>query len=63
MAGLIDSAPTVGDLLEIEPEDLSLIIIELTYGIQPPSHRFSMSHFEMPIWNANVPGYPTLEYG
>jgi uncharacterized protein (TIGR02391 family) len=55
MAGLIDFAPTAGELLEIEPEDLGLILIRLMQDVRQPN--FSVSHFEMPIWNANSPGY------
>lgn len=58
MAGLIDFAPNVGELTEIEPEDLGLILIRLIHDLQPSSPRFTVSHFEMPIWNANAPGYP-----
>jgi uncharacterized protein (TIGR02391 family) len=56
MAGLIDFAPTVSQLLEIEPEDLGLILIRLMQDVRQPN--FTVSEFEMPIWNANSPGYP-----
>jgi hypothetical protein len=60
MTGLIDFAPTVEDLLEIEPEDLGLILVSLARGAPGTSRRnFTVSEFEMPIWNANAPGYPT----
>jgi uncharacterized protein (TIGR02391 family) len=59
MSGLIDFAPTVEDLLEIEPEDLGLILVSLARGSPGTSRRnFAVSDFEMPIWNANAPGYP-----
>jgi uncharacterized protein (TIGR02391 family) len=58
MAGLIDFAPTSKELLEIEPEDLGLILLNLVHQIRPPAPNFTLSHFEMPLWNANRPGYP-----
>jgi uncharacterized protein (TIGR02391 family) len=58
MPGLIDFAPTVETLLEIEPEDLGLILISLAHAA-PGSERsnLTLSQFVMPLWNANAPGY------
>jgi uncharacterized protein (TIGR02391 family) len=55
MPGLMDFAHSVEELLDIEPEDLGLIILRIVRDL-PPS--FAMSNLEMPLWNANVPGYP-----
>jgi hypothetical protein len=62
MTGLIDFAATAEDLLEIEPEDLGLILISLAHSArgrpdQLHLSNFTPSQFEMPLWNANVPGY------
>jgi uncharacterized protein (TIGR02391 family) len=59
MPGLLDFAPTVEALLEIEPEDLGLILIGLVHTTPGQQNsNFTMSQFDMPIFNANVPGYP-----
>jgi uncharacterized protein (TIGR02391 family) len=58
MPGLIDYAATADELLSIEPEDLAVILLNLVDQIQPHSRNFTLSHFEMPLWNANSPGYP-----
>jgi uncharacterized protein (TIGR02391 family) len=59
MPGLLDFAPTVEALLEIEPEDLGLILIGLVH-VTPgqQNSNFTISQFVMPLWNANAPGYP-----
>jgi uncharacterized protein (TIGR02391 family) len=58
MPGLIDFAPTVEALIEIEPEDLGLIVITVVRDRQPPTDNFTISDLEMPLWNANTPAYP-----
>jgi hypothetical protein len=59
MAALIEFAGTVKELLEIEPEDLGLILIGLARVASGPQRlNFTLSQFEMPLWNANAPGYP-----
>jgi uncharacterized protein (TIGR02391 family) len=59
MPGLIDFASTVEKLLVIEPEDLGLILMNLAHTASGPQRlNFTPSQFEMPLWNANAPGYP-----
>jgi uncharacterized protein (TIGR02391 family) len=59
MPGLLDFAPTVEALLEIEPEDLGLILISLVHAAPGQRHsNFTVSQFVMPLLNANAPGYP-----
>jgi uncharacterized protein (TIGR02391 family) len=63
MAGLIDFAPTTDDLLAIETEDLGMILVRLAHSSrsrlpdQQHLNNLTLSQFEMPLWNANVPGY------
>lgn len=59
MPSLLDFAPTLDALLEIEPEDLGLIVIGLVHTTPGQQNsNFTMSQFVMPLFNANVPGYP-----
>jgi uncharacterized protein (TIGR02391 family) len=59
MPELLDFAPTVEALLEIEPEDLGLILIGLVHTTPGQQNsNFTISQFVMPIFNASVPGYP-----
>jgi uncharacterized protein (TIGR02391 family) len=59
MPGLLDFAPSVEALLEIEPEDLGLILIGLVHATPGQQNsNFTISQFVMPLWNANAPGYP-----
>lgn len=56
---MIDYAPTADELLAIEPEDLGLILLTLARETHPLAQRnFTLSQFEMPLWNADDPGYP-----
>jgi uncharacterized protein (TIGR02391 family) len=63
MAGLIDFAPTADDLLAIEPEDLGMILVRLARSSrsrlpdQQHLNNFTLSGFEMALWNADSPGY------
>jgi uncharacterized protein (TIGR02391 family) len=59
MTGLLEFAPTAAELLEIEPEDLGLILIGMARDASGPQRRnFTLTEFEMPLWNAGGPGYP-----
>jgi uncharacterized protein (TIGR02391 family) len=58
MPGLIDFAPTADKLLEIEPEELGLILLQLVNDLHSPAPRFTVSQFDTPLWNANSLGYP-----
>ena len=44
--------------MKIEPEDLGLILMRLIQDTKPPPEMFTLSQFEVPIWNANSPSYP-----
>lgn len=55
MPGLLDYAPNAEDLVALSAEDLGMILLELIQ--QRRSLRFTPSDFEMPLWNANAPGY------
>jgi uncharacterized protein (TIGR02391 family) len=54
--GLIDYLPNAAALLELEPEDLGAILLNIVH--QDRSPRFAFSNIEMPLWNANSPAYP-----
>jgi uncharacterized protein (TIGR02391 family) len=58
MAALIDFMPTAAELVETEPEDLGLILLTLVSQGPQPTRVFALSNIEMPLWNANSPGYP-----
>jgi uncharacterized protein (TIGR02391 family) len=53
--GLIDILPDAGSLLALAPEDLGMILMNLA---QKERGNFTLSHFVMPLWNANVSAYP-----
>ena len=55
MPGLIDILPDAGSLLALAPEDLGMILMNLA---QKSAGSFTLSHFVMPLWNANVSAYP-----
>jgi uncharacterized protein (TIGR02391 family) len=59
MAGLIDFLPDANALKALEPEDLGFVLLQLIQQGREP--RFTLSDYEMPLWNANVPGYPHRE--
>jgi hypothetical protein len=56
MPGLIDFLPTADGLIEVGPEDLGMILLQLLH--QHKGSNFTMSNIEMPLWNANTSGYP-----
>jgi hypothetical protein len=56
MARLIDYLPDADALTVLAAEDLGMILLDLAQGHQ--GVRFTISDFEMPLWNANVPAYP-----
>jgi hypothetical protein len=58
MPGLIEYLPTADALLDLEPEDLGAILIDIVHRDRTHSPRFTFSNIEMPIWNAQSPGYP-----
>jgi uncharacterized protein (TIGR02391 family) len=53
--GLIDFVRDADTLTALAPEDLGMIMLQLFQG---QSGNFTMSNLEMPLWNANSPGYP-----
>lgn len=55
MPGLIDFVGDADSLTALAPEDLGMILLQLVQG---QSGNFTMSNFEMPLWNANSPAYP-----
>jgi uncharacterized protein (TIGR02391 family) len=55
MPGLIDYFPDAESLLAVAPEDLGIVILQLVQHER--AARVSPSNFEMPLWNANTPGY------
>ncbi len=56
MAGLIDYLPDADALIALGPEDLGIMLLELMQQLR--GRNFGRSDFEMPLWNANSPGYP-----
>lgn len=56
MPGLLSLLPSADDLLALQAEDLGLILLKLVQQERGP--RVTLSNIEMPIWNANSPGYP-----
>jgi uncharacterized protein (TIGR02391 family) len=56
MARLIDYLPNADALTALAAEDLGMILLDLAQAHQ--GVRFTLSDFEMPLWNANVPAYP-----
>jgi uncharacterized protein (TIGR02391 family) len=56
MLGLINVLPNADALLALQAEDLGLILLRLVQ--QERSPRVTLPNIEMPIWNANSPGYP-----
>jgi uncharacterized protein (TIGR02391 family) len=59
MPGLIDFVPNADALVEMPCEELAMILLQL---IQQERGNVTISHFEMPLWNANVPGYGYNRY-
>jgi uncharacterized protein (TIGR02391 family) len=59
MAGVIDFLPDSGALKALEPEDLGFVLLQLIQQEHEP--RFTLSNYEMPLWNANAAGYPHRE--
>jgi Protein of unknown function (Hypoth_ymh) len=57
MPSLIEYLPTADVLLELEPEDLGAILIDMLHRNRMGA-RFALSNIEMPLWNAQSPGYP-----
>jgi uncharacterized protein (TIGR02391 family) len=58
MPGLLDYLPDADALLALTAEDLGIILLGLMQQIRGPNPRFTLSDFEMPLWNANLPSYP-----
>lgn len=56
MAKLIDYLPDADALTALAAEDLGMILLDLAQAHQ--GVRFTLSDFEMPLWNANIPAYP-----
>jgi uncharacterized protein (TIGR02391 family) len=56
MTGLVDYLPDADALLALRPEDLGMILLSLIQAERP--RNVTKSHFEMPLFNANSPGYP-----
>lgn len=56
MPGLIEIFPTADDLAAVSPENLGVVLLRLIQSERAP--RVTLSNFEMPLWNANVPAYP-----
>jgi len=55
MTKLIDYLPDADALTVLAAEDLGMILLEMA---QNERGIFTISNFEMPLWNANVPTYP-----
>jgi uncharacterized protein (TIGR02391 family) len=56
MPGIIDFLPDADSFLALGPEDLGLILLRLIQNDRSP--MVAPSNLEMPLWNANHPGYP-----
>ena len=56
MAGLIDYLPNADALLALRPEELGMILLSLAQ--RERTRNFTKTNFEMPLFNANAPGYP-----
>jgi uncharacterized protein (TIGR02391 family) len=61
MAGLIEYLPQADGLIALGPEDLGMILLQLVQAER--TRNVTMSAFEMPLWNANSPGYPQNKRG
>ena len=55
MPSLIDFVRDADSLAALAPEDLGMIVLQL---VQNERGNFTLSNIEMPVWNANSPGYP-----
>src|SRR5208282_3359861 len=54
MPGLIEYLPNADSLLALGAEDLGMILLQL---LQTERGNFTRSNLEVPLWNANSPGY------
>lgn len=61
MAGLIDYLPNADALLALPPEDLGIILLPLVQAER--TRNVTKSHFEVPPFNGNNPGYPDSKHG
>jgi uncharacterized protein (TIGR02391 family) len=57
MPGLMEFLPTADGLNELNAEDLGMILLHLVQ--QERTTNVTLSNLEMPLWNANSPGYPS----
>jgi uncharacterized protein (TIGR02391 family) len=52
---LMDFVGDADSLAALAPEDLGMIVLQL---VQNERGNFTLPNIEMPVWNANSPGYP-----